>query len=367
MEAAQIADLNTGCCQQCCKKSDLDFPSPFRLPTLIKNEFLSQRRNSLYDFIKSRNTFEADERSKWDTNGRTSVQRFNQIYDDWCEKEERRKVSVEHSKQVLAKLGIGIRSELEQCILYCRFKTKAEIRREKRTINLKNTAMQKRFKEQYFDPATLLHRNKPLGTARFLIGELAYQHFIENRVVVTGDEHDFVCFDDLAQKFTSYFASSIMINKGIKPETVKKGNGMRKKKKEKSTSKENPVENPLLLPLYFARDVVFDAAGNKISGNFGPDSLSRCDVYLLNNVEVLTMKQLKHRQKQEFINPHPPPTELMPTKWGHLWWYVFKYKQILFHKFTRFRYYLLCFYESIIYVSCDCCFSHCVCILDSSS
>ena len=51
-------------------------------------------------------------------------------------------------------------------------------------------------------------------------------------------------------------------------------------------------ENPVLIPLYFARD----------SKNFGPSSLNRNDVYLLNNVEVLTMKELKRRQKESLSN-----------------------------------------------------------------
>ena len=74
------------CCYSCCcKKKQDDFPSPFDWPTIFFSEFYSNSSNSLKDFIKSKHTYELDQKSEWTTNGRTTIERFDEIYSDWCD------------------------------------------------------------------------------------------------------------------------------------------------------------------------------------------------------------------------------------------------------------------------------------------
>ena len=204
-------------CSGCCKGREKDFPSPFILPILLLEEFSSTRRNSLKDFIKSKNTWEKDQKEQWTTNGQTTLQRFNLIYNDWCDRNERRKVSVVESTLTLERLGIRISSDLQQCITGCRWKTKTEKQKEKR--NIKAGRAKKQFKINYLMNAQeiekeCLDNTTPMSeyTAKYKIGELAYNHFLTNCMVVTGDDHDFLTFDDIIQRYETYFGKNLCCN-----------------------------------------------------------------------------------------------------------------------------------------------------------
>jgi len=251
--------------------------SPFLLPTMWFSEWSSEKNLSLYDFIKSRNTFECDEAIKWTTHGRTSVKRFDGIYSSWCHHNERRKLPVLDSGQLLATLGISIDSELEQSVIGCRFKTKAEIR--KKHHRSKSRMRKYVRKAQEIADRCFVNREITALVARFRVGEAAYDYFVQERIVLTDNEVDYLLFDDISQKFSSFYENK---RKKMKMLTESNSNN------DQNTT-QWMVANPMILPLFFARD----------AANFGPGALSRCDVYMLKNVEVLTKRELRYRQKEQ--------------------------------------------------------------------
>ena len=125
--------------------------------------------------------------------------------------------------------------------------------------------------------------------ARFRIGETAYKYFLEERLVVTDDNvNDYETFDDIQQRYESFFSKNIMVWKGYQLQS-KQALVVEESKSDELHLTAWLLENPMLLPMYFARD----------NEHFGPDHLNRCDVYILTNVEVLTMKELKQRQLEQ--------------------------------------------------------------------
>jgi len=311
----------------CCKKDDS--PSPFVLPTMWYRVQMSTTRNSLHDFIKSPNTYEKDEEKKWTAAGgglgRTTIRRFTRLYSDWCDHNERRKVSVVENEAILKLLGVSLSSQLEQCVTHCRLKTKAEIRVFNQT-QIKNgkPRKKKRFLNSYWNEAKKIadhFQQKKISqeVARFQIGEIAYYHFKDERLVCTGDEHDFITFDDLLKKFETFFEIMTGNNQGLDVRSIieKTKTGSIVKKNMWGVAKvtmpnagggggggggggaaaaaftsvvdsemediKNMQDDPDLIPLYFARD----------SQDFGPTTLSRCNVEMLTGVEVLTIRQLK--------------------------------------------------------------------------
>ena len=264
------------CCYSCCcKKKQDDFPSPFILPTLFFGEFYSNSSNSLKDFIKSPHTYELDEKSKWTTNGRTTIERFDEIYSDWCDKNDRRKISVLENENTLKSLGIQVGNELEQCISKCTWKTYQQRRKNVSGLETFATVLKKC---QEIEETTKNGSNSEVN-AMFSIGELAFKHFKEQRLEITGDVNDFLTFDDIHQKFESFWDENL--NESVNSFCTKiPGTRPTKRKsfvKHLDEMKINKLaRRPLLLPLYFARD----------SESFGLDALCRRDIYVLGPGEV---------------------------------------------------------------------------------
>jgi hypothetical protein len=359
--SSRDGDRRTCCsfCGGCCEAMDTDFPSPFLLPVIAIQELMEAESDSLVDFIKSKNTFELDEEQKWTTKGRTSIERFNTIYTGWCDRNERRKVSVVESTSVLKSLGITISSELEQCITGIRYKSKSE------RVDITSKQGKAKF-NMYHDEAKVieqkcLDKKISIVTARFLIGELAYFHWMAECMEVTGDEVNFISFDDLFQHCNSFIDKSMKIKNDISIEDLRKsvsnlGKASSSNPKQETTQDKQHVETEInklhetvkLLPLYFARD-------KKNFGEAAWNSLTRCDIYVLNNVEVCTMKELTNRQNDELESGYRLPWEKKKDELGAFTVKLEKWRIDCSKSFRTlskaFRFYRWCFVESLLYVA----------------
>ena len=168
-------------------------------------------------------------------------------------------------------LGIQVGNELEQCILKCTWKTYQQRRKNVSGLETFATVLKKC---QEIEETTKNGSNSEVN-AMFSIGELAFKHFKEQRLEITGDVNDFLTFDDIIQKFESFWDENL--NESVNSFFKIKMPGTRPTKRKSHANRldimkiNNLARRPLLLPLYFARD----------SESFGLDALCRRDIYVL--------------------------------------------------------------------------------------